>query len=285
MTATPQGPLISIITAVYNNVATLQRCIDSIRDQSYGRTELIIIDGGSTDGTLGVIERNAVAIAHWRSGPDQGVYEAWNKGLDLCQGDWICFLGADDFFWQPDVLARLVPHLEAAHPRYRVVYGRLAVVNVRGELLEARGEPWPRVRRRFRQLMCIPHPGLMHHHSLFEEHGRFDPSFRVAGDYELLLRELRAADALFVPDLLVAGMEYGAGVSSGPANALLSLREARGAQQRHGLRGPGPHWLLAYLRVRGRQLLWGLCGEGLTRKILDQGRRLVGKSSIWTRSG
>jgi glycosyltransferase involved in cell wall biosynthesis len=82
-------PLISVIVAVYNGAKTLQRCIDSVSDQTYPNKELIIIDGGSTDGTIEIIRSNQDQITYWQSEPDNGIYHAWNKALDHASGDGI----------------------------------------------------------------------------------------------------------------------------------------------------------------------------------------------------
>lgn len=89
-------PLISIITVTFNATKHLQRCIDSIRKQTYPAIEHIIIDGGSTDDTVGLLEENNEHIAFWKSEPDRGIFHAMNKGLEHVKGDWIYFLGSDD---------------------------------------------------------------------------------------------------------------------------------------------------------------------------------------------
>lgn len=93
-------PIVSIIVSVLNGKTTLQQCIDSVERQTYPNRELIVIDGGSRDGTLELLAENGGKISAWVSAPDRGIYNAWNKGLALAQGKWICFLGADDFFWE-----------------------------------------------------------------------------------------------------------------------------------------------------------------------------------------
>ena len=89
-------PLVSIIIAVYNGANTLQDCLDSIKQQTYQNIELIIIDGGSTDATIDVLNEYDAQISYWISEPDDGIYNAWNKGVVQAKGEWICFLGADE---------------------------------------------------------------------------------------------------------------------------------------------------------------------------------------------
>jgi glycosyltransferase involved in cell wall biosynthesis len=274
-------PAISVIVSVRNAAATLQRCLDSIASQTYRSREVIVIDGASTDGTVEIVKENRACLAFWLSEPDRGIYDAWNKGLARARGDWICFLGADDYLWAPDTLERLAPVLERAYPPIRLVYGEVAVVNeAGGEMLRA-GEDWRSARGRFRQIMCLPHTGLMHHRSLFEAHGNFDESFRIGGDYEMLLRELRTGEALFVPGLVVAGMRHG-GVSSDPAGSLRMLREFRRAQRKHGL-PPGRHWISAFVKAHLRVWLWRLLGNRIAPYVFDFGRLTMGKKPYWTR--
>jgi glycosyltransferase involved in cell wall biosynthesis len=271
----------SIIISVFNGARTLQRCLDSIAAQTYASREILVVDGGSSDGTREILERNAKRLAWWVSEPDRGIYDAWNKALPHARGDWICFLGADDYLWAPDALARLAPALAKAYPPHRLVYGRVSVVNERGGEMAQAGEAWPRLRERFRELMCLPHTGLMHHRSLFETHGRFDESFHIGGDYEFLLRELQRGDALFVPDVIVAGMGHG-GVSSDPAGSLAMLREFRRAQRKHGLPARR-HWVAAFARAHMRAWLWRLLGARAAAYVFDALRLLSGKPPYWTR--
>jgi hypothetical protein len=130
--------------------------------------------------------------------------------------------------------------------------------------------------------MCLPHTGLMHHRTLFEVHGRFDESFRVGGDYEMLLRELRTGHALFVPDLVVAGMGHG-GVSSDPAGSLRLMQEFRHAQVKNGFERPGRGWLLAAGKAHLRVWLWRLLGNRIAPYAFDALRLLSGKKTYWTR--
>ena len=91
-------PVTSVIVAVYNGAKTLQRCIDSVSNQTYPHKELIIIDGGSADGTVDILRANNDKIAYWKFKPDRGIYHAWNKALEHVQGAWIYFLGSEIIF-------------------------------------------------------------------------------------------------------------------------------------------------------------------------------------------
>ncbi len=276
------APKISIIVATLNSATNLQRCIDSVSGQSYADKELIIKDGNSTDDTQEVIKQNKRSISRWISESDRGVYDAWNTALDHCNGEWICFLGDDDFFWKSDSLENLANTIKYADPDINVIYGKCAVIDRDDQVIEIIGHPWEQVKNRFKQIMCIPHPGTLHHQSLFSRHGKFDTRFTIAGDYEFLLRELKSSDAAFTPKV-VCGFSAN-GMSSKPSHMLKSLFEVRSAQRLHIQSKPGLIWSLAIGRAFIRLLLWRSIGEKWTRKILDQGRRFMGKPPFWTKT-
>jgi glycosyltransferase involved in cell wall biosynthesis len=275
------APSISVVVALLNRRATLERCLDSVIAQTHAARELLVIDGGSTDGSLEIVRAHAASIAYWESAPDRGLYHAFNKALAKARGDWIYFLGADDYLWEPQAFARIAPHLAGAAPRHRVVYAQANFVNAAGEVLETMGAPWDGFRRRFLQGFMIPHQATFHHRGLFDERGPFDESFRMGGDYELLLRELPSRAPLFVPGIVIAGYQFG-GASSAPANTLEVLRVVRRAQRKNGVR-PGLLWYAALARALIRITLWKVVGERAAKRLLDCGRALLGKPAFWTR--
>jgi glycosyltransferase involved in cell wall biosynthesis len=239
-------PPISIVVAVLNRAKTLARCLQSVDDLIYPGKELIVMDGGSTDGSLSLLEAHRPSLTYFESKPDRGIYHAWNKALDHARGEWICFLGADDFFWSPHALTEMGPFLlEAVEKKIRVVYGQVVKVDQGGTVLRVEGKPWQKIRWLMPHGMPLPHPGLMHHRSLFEIHGLFDDSFRIAGDYDLLLRELRKGQAFHAPGVRVVGSEIG-GIAD--SLKLLSHQEVSKARQKNGL----PAWTWLSLGVYAR---------------------------------
>jgi len=228
-------PKVTIIVAVFNGAATLERCLKSITVQSHRDKELIVMDGGSTDESVKILEGNTHAIDYWESKTDRGIYHAWNKAVSHATGEWICFLGADDYFWQYDVLERMVPSLQQAQRRgIRLVYGRVTSVNKRNEVQNILGMPWYG-KKSIHAHQMPPHPGLFHHMDIFNEKGNFDESFRIAADYDLLLRELSDRAALFVPKIIVAGMQCG-GISCNRKHLLRLFIEDAFARKKNGLR-------------------------------------------------
>jgi len=252
---TSEGCTITIIVAVLNMAHTLSRCLESVIRQTYADRELIVMDGGSTDGSSEIVQSCQGHIAYWESVPDRGIYHAWNKGLRLAHGKWICFLGADDYFWDKQVLQALSPSLDQASGMgIRVVYGQVARTSRTGEILYLRGKPWKSIRWQMAHGMPLdlPHPGLMHHHRLFADHGPFDETFRIAGDYDFLLRELKGKNsrALYIPSVRTVGSQVG-GIAD--CTNLLAHREVARARKNNCLPGFSLVWLGVYTRALIRE--------------------------------
>lgn len=265
-------PLISVVVAVYNGVETLTRCIDSVSGQTYKNRELIVIDGGSVDGTKDLIESNSQHIAYWESERDRGIYHAWNKALNVAHGDWMIFLGADDYFVDDNALARIASHLQRNSLFARVIYGRVDLVRKDGTVIGTFGSQWNR--KRFSQLMTLPHQGVFHHRSLFQEGGYFNEEFRIAGDYELLLRELKSRDPIFIADVKVASMQFG-GMSSDQRFSIETLREIRRAQILNGVTTVSIPWLWAFVKAQVRHFLYRVLGNASARFLVNMYRRLT----------
>ena len=248
-------PRITIIIAVLNAAKTLERSVRSVVEQKYANKELIVIDGGSKDGSVDIIKSFQHSIAYWESAPDNGIYHAWNKALSHATGEWICFLGADDCFYDSFVLEKTAPFLgKAIDQGCRLAYGHVAKVNAAEDVVQILGKPWEKISWQIRHGMPVhlPHPGMMHHRSLFEQYGLFDERFKIAGDYEFLLRELKnpAGKAHYMEFPLV---KLGIGGIS-EANRLATIKEARQARLKHGL-PPSWLWSLVFLRAATRKFL------------------------------
>ncbi|HEX5094120.1 MAG TPA: glycosyltransferase, partial [Burkholderiales bacterium] len=229
-----------------------------------------------------LLEANARAgkVTRFVSEPDGGLYEAWNKGVRMSRGEWICFLGCDDAFHDPAALGRLLEAGRAARGTSGLVYGLVNRVTPSGDVVEVWGEPWPRAKAGSLAGFMIPHPGTLHHRSVFDTHGLFDESYRVAGDYELVLRELLVRAPVFV-DRVVVDMRFG-GMSSRPAAIYRTLLEVQRARAAHGLhhrparlrQALAAAWLGAWIQR--------LLGDRAYRWCADFYRLARGKPRIWT---
>src|SRR6478609_6660381 len=106
---TPARPTVSVITVVLNGAETLERALQSVLEQDFDDVEYVVIDGGSTDGSIEIIRKYEARIGYWRSEPDKGLYDAMNKAVQAARGRWLLFLGADDVL--VGRLSEIVPHL------------------------------------------------------------------------------------------------------------------------------------------------------------------------------
>ncbi len=195
---------ISVVTAVYNNRETIAAALDSALGQAGAELELIVIDGGSTDGTLDILKSYANRLDVLVSEPDCGIYDALNKGIRLASGDVIGFLHSDDLFADVKALSRVAAAF--ADARVGAVYGDL--LYVRKDDPDAVVRSWRAgefSRRRLAWGWMPPHPTLYVRRSVYERTGGFDTSYRIAADYDYILRLLGREDVgvRYIPDVLV----------------------------------------------------------------------------------
>jgi len=275
----PAGPKISVITAVYNGAQTLPALLESIRSQRWPHRELLVSDGLSVDGTVDLLREAEDVVDWWVSAPDQGIYDAWNRALEHITGEWVLFLGADDRLAGPDSLAEAAGRLASLPPEVRVAYGRLRQVDPRGETVGTLGAPWEQVREAFRWDLSLPHPATFHRAELFTRHGYFDATFRIAGDYEFLLRELPQREARFLADVTVTEMAVG-GVSDDPGTKLRQVLEVERARSEHGLRRLPPECSARVMRVRIHRLLDRMLGRESALALVNLYRRLAGREPL-----
>lgn len=234
---------ISIITATYNAADDLLRLICSLQTQTFKKFEWVVADGGSTDGTLEILSQIHDISLVVDSRPDLGIYDAWNRALDLASGEWVCFLGADDLII-PDAISKMLAFATESAQSYDFISGRAELY--RGDIfLRAFGKPWDW--RSFKRYMCVAHPGSLHRMSYFDRYGLFDTSFKIAGDYEMLLRSGPSLKAGFL-DKVVVRMQTG-GQSTG--NKIV-FKETYRARLMHGATTP----LLGKIHAKWAEMKW-----------------------------
>jgi len=204
--------LISIVVAVRNGAQTIGNLLQGIAEQRTNGVEVIVVDGGSTDATMEIVKAYGTVVSRYVSEKDHGIYDAWNKGIRMSRGNWIAFMGADDTY-APGGLDTYINYLKRNRTAdLDFVSSRVELVNHQGHVFHTIGKPWDW--RRFRKYMNIAHPGAIHHRRLFERFGMFDSSYKIAGDYEFLLRANDTLKAGFIDQVTVRMKAGGVSVSS-----------------------------------------------------------------------
>jgi glycosyltransferase involved in cell wall biosynthesis len=201
------GPLVSIITPSFNQAAYLEVCIHSVLGQDYQPIEFSIFDGGSTDGSLQIIERYQPKLAHWESGPDLGQADAINKGLTRASGEIVAWLNSDDVYL-PGAVAEAVDAL-AGHPEAAMVYGDGLMVDSDLRLLDP---------HRYRQLDLIDllafevllQPAVFMRRSALEQVGLLDKRYHLVLDHELWVRLAADSPIVHVPRFWALERTHGA---------------------------------------------------------------------------
>jgi glycosyltransferase involved in cell wall biosynthesis len=203
----------SIITATYNAEKFLERALLSILGQSYPDFEWIIQDGASTDGTLEIVSRYRDSRIKLQSGPDAGIYDAWNKAVARATGDWALFLGADDFFLDKDALVKCHRHIRRLDKHILFAYGALIWAEngvTKREENYSLYELYPR----FSRGMAFPMAATFIRVPLLRHHLFNAEKYKIAGDYDFVARFVRHDNIARIPVLAVC-MEMG-GMSSNP---------------------------------------------------------------------
>ncbi|NDC63012.1 MAG: glycosyltransferase [Planctomycetia bacterium] len=277
-------PAVSIVVAAKDSLPELRRFVDDFNRRRPAGASLVVVDGGSTDGTPAWLEAIApggrTEGLRWISHRDSGIAEAWNQGVSLAEGSWLLFLGCDDQLGDPaawnGAVASLV-HLPeccgvAAFPVDMVSPSGAAIQSIPPRL-GVRGEE-------FLAVNTIPHQSAFHRRRLWDLLGPFDAAFPVACDYEFLLRVLLAGIEIRTFDgPAPVRMTFGGASKRDP---LQNLREFRAAQIKHGVRRFRPRWWAACLRAAVRRWTTPIAGEAAARRLADVARRLRGLPRAWT---
>jgi len=196
-------PLISIITVVYNGKAFLEQTIQSVISQSYKNIEYIIIDGGSTDGTVDIVKKYEDNIDYWISEKDDGIYDAMNKGIFKASGEFTAFINADDWY-KEDVLTKIAKQIEQ-NSDVDFFYGDLNFIKEDGEIVLWKGN------RGFKGLE-IPHPTIFIRTKVLKNN-LFSMDFKIVSDAELTLKLFHRGIKSYYIDEVIANFRDG-GVSS-----------------------------------------------------------------------
>ncbi len=227
--------LISVITASYNSGSTIKDTIQSLESQSYQSYESVFIDGASTDNTLNIIRNSNIKKKHIISEPDNGIYDAMNKGIEHAEGEIVGFLNSDDFYADENVLRDVAFLFE--DPDVDACYGDLCYVGKQNKnriVRHWKSEPFkPGM---FLKGWVPPHPTFFARKELYEKYGGFDPSYAIAADYELLLRmfEVHMIYTVYIPKTLIH-MRLGGETNKSFRNIVAQNREIWRALTAHDM--------------------------------------------------
>jgi len=217
----PDRPLVSIITVVFNNRRHLDRAMQSVFAQSYRNIEYIVIDGGSTDGTVELIRSHAGRLSYWHSAPDKGISDAFNMGVALARGDYVGLVNSDDWM-SPDQVEQGVRALKASNSPF--VFGDLIYYDAQGRpRFVVAGDPCYQ-EKIWHRMPAMHHPTALVRLEIYKRYGLFDISWKIAMDYDWLFR-LHRADIHGIHNKNIVG-HMGLGGVSDRQNSL-SLYEQR----------------------------------------------------------
>jgi glycosyltransferase involved in cell wall biosynthesis len=267
-------PLVSFVIASLNGRQQLPRAVESVLSQTYDDIELIVADGGSKDGTDEYLQNITDQRLRWRSERDGGLTFAWNKALELAKGEWLLFLGADDFLWDAEVVARAAPYLKDSSAAF--AFGEVRIVAADSDLVVQKADfSKARLLAQLRgpKGLGLPHQGFFHNRKVFDT-APFDPSFRIAADYEVISRYASSdADFLHLPVGPIAAFRMG-GLSTNPWVTLEVYREWKRIHQMRGR--PRWHGWQQLGKAHLKNILKHALGLGLARHLVNASRAIRG---------
>jgi glycosyltransferase involved in cell wall biosynthesis len=255
-------PLVSIITPSYNQANFLPETIESVLSQDYPNIEYIIVDGGSNDDSVEIIQQYSGKLSWWVSEPDQGQTDAINKGFAHASGEILAWLNSDDTY-QPGAIHQAVETL-LAHPEVAMVYGDANLINEYGNIIGRFPARQTDLQKLLRGFVHIPQQTTFFPARVWLQVGPLDPTIHFAMDYDLWVRMAKLAPLLYVPLLWANFRLHGEGKSvylderCYPEMIKISRRE--GAKKVSGLilrwylRRLTYAWLPIRLRVKLRQV-------------------------------
>lgn len=211
-------PKISIITVNYNNLEGLHQTIESVSSQTWQAFEHIIIDGGSTDGSVAYIESKSERFAYWVSEPDKGVYQAMNKGIAQASGDYLLFLNSGDHFYSNKVLEQNHQEIKNA----AIIYFNLQVVEGHKVFIKE----YPEILS-FSYFVkdTLPHPATFIAKEAFEKTNLYNEDFKILSDWKFFLDSICKYNVTYKKINTTLSTFYIGGMSSNPANRGIKLDE------------------------------------------------------------
>jgi len=190
-------PLVSIVTPSFNQAPYIEATIQSVLSQDYPHIQYLIVDGGSTDGTVEIIKKHAGRVAWWVSEPDKGQTDAINKGFGQAQGQILAWLNSDDTY-EPGAVSAAVKYL-LEYPHVGMVYGDCNFINEEGRVIGKFGSAQTDYRLLRQGYVHIPQQTMFFRAEWWKRVGPLDPSFYFAMDYDLWTRLASRTELKYVP--------------------------------------------------------------------------------------
>ncbi|MGV9009398.1 glycosyltransferase family 2 protein [Brevundimonas sp.] len=229
---------LSLITACWNSARTITDTLRSVNAQTLADFEYLVVDGGSRDDTMAIVAREGGRVTSAISEPDKGIYDAYNKGLARATGDIIGFINSDDYYCTPDVLEQVMRAFE--DPSVEAVHADLVYVDPEDTgKIERHWKSRPATVENLRRGFIPAHPTVFLRRSVYDKVGTFDTAYRLAADYDFLLRTFYVArvKSLYLPQIWVR-MRSGGATGGSAASIMRQNDEIRASQQAHGLNYP-----------------------------------------------
>lgn len=246
---------VSIITVSFNSAKTIEDTINSVLSQDFPEIEYIVVDGGSSDGTVNIIEKYQNRIGKWVSEKDRGMYDAMNKGIAMATGDVIGILNSDDVYMNTHVISDLMALME--QQKAKVVFADLILVDQVDEKKGLRyydsGHFHP---DKFKYGWMPAHPTVFVKRELYEAVGQFSTTYQIAADYEMLIRILaiQRAPYAYLPKPVVRMRSGGASTANLSRNWVLNKEIVRACKEN------GIYSNMAMLLLKIPAKLWGRVG-------------------------
>jgi len=227
---------ISLITVAYNSAATIGDTIDSVRRQHHPDKEYIIVDGASKDNTVAILQKNEDIISHWISEPDKGIYDAMNKAIRMTSGEVVGIINSDDFYHSENILTQVALAFEDAN--VDAVFGDLVFVdpdNLKKVVRTYSSKGWHP--QKFARGFMPAHPTFFVRRKYYEQFGLFKTDYRIAADYELLIRFLyvNKLKYKYLPLTMVTMRRGGASTGGIKSNVILNNEIVRACRE-NGIR-------------------------------------------------
>ena len=231
--AQTDNPLVSVITVVFNNADVISDALTSVAQQDYHNIEHILIDGGSTDGTLEILESRRKELGQIVSEPDHGIYDALNKGIQIAKGEFIAILHSDDVFASPNAISQLVDKTLAANAD--VCCSDVVITDKDSETIHRFYMAHYFRRWLLRIGWMPPHPGLLVRKSVHDRLGVYDTQYRIAGDFDFLIRIfLKESVPWTYLNQVTTRMRTGGASNSGFRSKLRIIEEQNKILRAHG---------------------------------------------------